>query len=89
MSIRVPLAAGTVLSLAAVAAIASQDPGPVLLPRLPGRQVLASYLTLAAAPFGNGWELFALVASICATCLFVWGWLRPASGAAAAALTPR
>ena len=74
MSIRAALAAGTVLSLAAVAAIASQDPGPVPLPRLSARHVLASYPALAAAPFGNGWELFALVASVYATCLFVWGW---------------
>jgi hypothetical protein len=74
VSIRVPLAAGTVLSLAAVAAVASQDPGPAALPRLSGRHVMASYLALAAAPSGNGWELFAVVASIYATCLFVWGW---------------
>ena len=70
---RVALAAGTVLSLGAVAAIASQDPGPVSGPRLSARHPLASYLALAAAPFGNGWELFALVALIYSACLFVWG----------------
>ena len=41
------LAAGTVLSLAAVAAIASQDPGPAAFPRLSARHPLASYLALA------------------------------------------
>ena len=48
------LAAGTVLSLAAVAAIASQDPGPAAFPRLSARHPLASYRALADAPFGNG-----------------------------------
>jgi hypothetical protein len=73
VSIRVALAAGTVLSLGAVAAIASQDPGPVTFPRLQARHPLASYLALAAAPFGDGWELFALIALIYSACLFVWG----------------
>ena len=44
------LAAGTVLSLAAVAAIASQDPGPAAFPRLSARHPLAAYRALAAAP---------------------------------------
>ena len=73
MSMRAPLAAGTVLSLGAVAAIASQDPGPATFPRMPARRPLACYLALAAAPFGNGWELFALVATIYSVCLFAWG----------------
>jgi len=73
MRIGVPLTAGTVLSLGAVAAIASQDPGPASFPRMQARHPLASYLALAAAPFGNGWELFALVALIHSACLFVWG----------------
>ena len=73
MSMRAPLALGTALSLGAVAAIASQDPGPATFPRLPARYPLASYLALAAAPFGNGWELSALVASIYSVCLFAWG----------------
>jgi hypothetical protein len=73
VSIRIPLA-GTVLSLAAVAAIASQDPGPAAFPRISARDPLASYRALAAAPFGNGAELFALVAFIFAACIFVAGW---------------
>jgi hypothetical protein len=71
---RTPPAAGTVLSLAAVAAIASQDPGPVVFPRLSARHPLASYRALAAAPTGNGAELFALTAFIFAVCIFVAGW---------------
>jgi hypothetical protein len=73
VSIRVPLAAGTVLSLAAVAAIASQDPGPAAFPRISAQDPLASYRALAAAPFGNGLELFALTAVIFAVCIFVAG----------------
>ena len=68
------LAAGTVLSLAAVAAIASQDPGPAAFPPMSARRSLASYRALAAAPFGNGLELLALVAFIFAACIFVAGW---------------
>ena len=49
-----PLAAGTVLNLAAVAAIARLDPGPAAFPRLSARDPLASYRALAAAPTGNG-----------------------------------
>ena len=77
------LAAGTVLSLAAVAAIASQDPGPAAFPRLSARHPLASYRALADAPTGNGAELFALVAFIFAVCIFVAGWRharRPGPG---------
>ena len=70
------LAAGTVLSLAAVAAIVSQDPGPVAFPRLSARDPLASYRALADAPSGNGLELFALVAFIFAVCIFVAGWRK-------------
>jgi hypothetical protein len=70
------LAAGTVLSLAAVAAIARNDPGPAAFPRLSARHPLASYLALAAAPFGNGLELFIMVAFIFAVCIFVAGWLH-------------
>jgi hypothetical protein len=71
---RIALAAGTVLSLAAVAAIASQDPGPVPFPHLSARHPLASYRALADAATGNGLELFALVAFIFAACIFVAGW---------------
>ena len=74
MSMRTPLAAGTVLSLAAVAAIAREDPGPAAFPRLSAKDPLASYRALADAPFGNGLELFALVAFIFAVCIFVAGW---------------
>ena len=71
-----PLAAGTVLNLAAVAAIARLDPGPAAFPRLSARDPLASYRALAAAPTGNGWELFIVVASIFAVCIFVAGWRK-------------
>ena len=67
------LATGTALSLAAVAAIASQDPGPAVFPHMSARHPLASYLALASAPTGNGWELFAVVAFIYAACIFVAG----------------
>ena len=70
------LAAGTILSLAAVAAVASQDPGRAAFPRLSARHPLASYLALASAPTGNGLELFALAAFIYAVCIFAAGWRR-------------
>ena len=71
---RTALAAGTVLSLVAVAAIASQDPGLAAFPRISAQDPLASYRALADAPTGNGLELFALVAFIFAVCIFVAGW---------------
>ena len=75
MSMRIrTLAAGTVLSLAAVAAIASQDPGRRRSRACRPGDPLASYRALAAAPTGNGLELFALVAFIFAACIFVAGW---------------
>jgi hypothetical protein len=70
------LAAGTVLSLAAVAAITSQDPGPVSFPRMSARDPLASYRALADTPTGNGLELFALVVFIFAACIFVASWRK-------------
>ena len=70
------LATGTVLSLAAVAAMASQDPGPAPFPRMSARHPLASYRALADAPTGNGLELFAPVAFIFAVCIFVAGWRK-------------
>jgi hypothetical protein len=76
VSIRAALAVGTVLSLGAVAAIASQDPGPEAFPRLSARHPMASYRALADAPFGNGLELFALTAFIYLACIFVAGWRR-------------
>ena len=83
MSMRIPMAAGMVLSLAAVAAIAREDAGPAAFPRLPAWDPLASYLALADTPFGNGLELFVLIAFIFAVCIFVAGWRqarRPDSG---------
>ena len=74
MSVLRPVVAGTVLSLAAAAVIARYDPGPVSFPHLSARQPLASYRALAAAPFGNGAELFALVAFIFFACFLVAGW---------------
>jgi hypothetical protein len=70
------LVAGTVLSLAAVAAIARNDPGPATFPRVSVRHPLASDRALADAPFGNGVELFVLVAFIYFVCIFVAGWRR-------------
>lgn len=76
MRMRISLTAGTVLSLAAIAAIASQDPGPVAFPRLSARHPLAAYVALAAAPFGNAVELFVLTEVIFTACIFVAGWRR-------------
>jgi hypothetical protein len=69
-----PFIAGTVLSLGAVALIARQDPGRVSFPHLSPRHLAAAYMALADAPFGNGLELFALVAVIFAACFLVAGW---------------
>jgi hypothetical protein len=67
------LVAGTVVSLVvvgawSVAAAASMGPAPAL--HLSWHHPVASYLALAAAPTGNGLELFAVVAVIYALCLF-------------------
>ena len=80
MSIRGPLIAGTVLSFGAVAAAARLDPGPVPFPRLPARRPLASYMALASTPFGNGLELFALVAFIFFACFLAAGLRRARHG---------
>jgi hypothetical protein len=69
-----PLAAGTVLSFAAVSGLACLDPGPAPFPRVSPRHPMVAYMALAAAPLGNGLELFALVAFIFAVCIFVAGW---------------
>ena len=74
MSIMRPLIAGTVLSLGAVALVAREMPGRVPFPHLSPRHLAASYMALADAPFGNGLELFALVAVIFAACFLVAGW---------------
>jgi hypothetical protein len=74
--IRGALVAGTALSLAAVSAwsyMASLAIGAAEPLRL-SRNLLSDYAQLAAAPTGNGWELFAVVAFIYAFCLFVSGW---------------
>ena len=69
------LVAGTVLSLIVVGAWSAvgggvDGPGPAL--HLSWRHPVASYLALAAAPTGNGAELFAVVAVIYVVCLFWW-----------------
>ena len=77
MRLRAPLVTGTILSLAVTAtwawmsALTIGPSGPL---DLTWRHPAASYLTLAAAPTGNGWELFAVVAFIYAACIFVAGW---------------
>jgi hypothetical protein len=78
MSTRAALAAGTALSAAVTSAwawMASAAIGPVPPLRL-GRNLVSDYAQLAAAPAGNGWELFAAVAVIYALCLLVSGWRR-------------
>jgi hypothetical protein len=42
----------------------------------------SDYAQLAAAPAGNGAELFAVVAAICALCLLVSGWRQQRRGGA-------
>ena len=70
---RVALIAGTVTS-AVIAGAWSYAAGPVD-PQVPlGRNLRADYAQLAAAPTGNGWGLFAVVAVIFAVCLLVSGW---------------
>jgi hypothetical protein len=82
VSVRGPLIAGTVVSLAAVsgwsylASLAIGPAGPLHL----GRNLLSDYAQLAAAPSGNGAELFAVVAAIYALCLLVSGWRRHLRG---------
>ena len=79
MRLRAPLVTGTVVSLAVTSAwawMAALTIGPAAFPRMSARHPLASYRALAAAPTGNGWELFALVAFIFAVCFFVAGWRR-------------
>jgi hypothetical protein len=77
MRIRVPLVTGTILSLvvtsawAWMSALTVGPAGPLDLTR---RHPAASYVTLAAAPTGNGWELFAVVAFIYFACFLVAGW---------------
>jgi hypothetical protein len=77
--VRRGLVAGTVLSLIvvgawSVAGAATMGPAPAL--HLSVHHPVASYLALAAAPTGNGLELFAVVAFIYGVCLFLAGWRR-------------
>ena len=84
MSVRRPLIAGTILSLAAVSAwsyIASLAIGPAGPLHL-GRNLLSDYAQLAAAPTGNAAELFVVVAFIYAACLLVHGWRQQRRGGA-------
>ena len=86
MSARTPLITGTVLSLAVVSAwswSAALTIGPAAPLHLSLHHPLASYATLAGAPTGNGWELFAVVAVIYALCLLVSGWRRQRRGGGA------
>jgi hypothetical protein len=78
MSVRRPLVAGTVLSLAAVSAwswTASLTIGPAAPLHL-GRDLPSDYAQLAAGPTGNGAGLFAVVAFIFAACFLLSGWRR-------------
>ena len=69
------LVAGTVLSLVVAgfwsAAAAAMGPVPPL--HLSWQHPAASYLALAAAPTGNGWELFAVLSVIYMLALLVAG----------------
>jgi hypothetical protein len=82
VSVRGPLIAGTVVSLAAVSAwsyVASLAIG-LAAPLHMSRDLASDYAQLAAAPTGNGAELFAVVAFIYAACLLVSGWRRHLRG---------
>jgi hypothetical protein len=71
------LATGTILSLAITAVwawLSALTIGPAGPLDVTWRHPEASYLALAAAPTGNGCELFAVVAFIFAVCIFVAGW---------------
>jgi hypothetical protein len=77
MNLRTPLIAGTIISLAVTAVwawLSALTIGPAGPLDVTWRHPAASYLTLAAAPTGNGLELFAVVAFILAVCIFVAGW---------------
>jgi hypothetical protein len=86
MRMRAPLGTGTIVSLAVTAAwawLSALTSGPAGPLHLTWRHPAASYVLLAAAPVGNGWELFAVVAAIYAACIFVAGWRharRPGPG---------
>jgi hypothetical protein len=77
MSIRGPIVTGTTVSLAVTAAwawLSALTIGPAGPLDLSWRHPARSYVLLAAAPVGNGWELFAAIAAIFAACFLVSGW---------------
>jgi hypothetical protein len=79
MSIRAPLITGTTVSLAVTAVwawLSALTIGPAGPLHLTWRHPARSYLLLAAAPVGNGWVLFAMIALIFAACFLVSGWRR-------------
>ena len=79
MRLRAALVTGKGASLAVTAAWASLSAltlGPAGPLQLTWRHPAESYVTLAAAPVSNDWELFAVVAFIYAACLLVAGWRR-------------
>jgi hypothetical protein len=83
VSVRAPLITGTVVSLAVVSAwswSAALTEGPAAPLNL-SRNLPADYAQLAAAPTGNAWELFAVVAAIYALCLLASGWRHRRDGA--------
>jgi hypothetical protein len=76
MRLRGPLVADTIVSLEVTAAWAWMSAvaiGPAGPLDLTWRHPVASYVLLAAAPVGNGWELFAVVAFIYAACFLIAG----------------
>jgi hypothetical protein len=83
MGARTAITAGTVLSFAVTGAwsyVASLTIGPASLHL--SRNLVSDYAQLAAAPTGNAWDLFAVVAFIYALCLLVSGWRRRHRGGA-------
>lgn len=84
MSICAALATGTVLAVTVTAAwawAANLTIGPAAPLHL-DRNLVSDYVRLAAAPTGNGWELFAVVASIYSASLLISGWRRRRRGGA-------
>ena len=70
---------GLIISLAVTAGwawLSSVAVGPAGPMNLTLHHPAASYLALAAAPTGNAWELFAVVAFIFTVCFLVTGWRR-------------
>ena len=83
MRLRAPLITGTIFSLAVTAGwarVSALTIGPAGPLHLTWRHPTRSYLLLAAAPTGNGWELFAVIAFIYAACLLIHGWRRHLRG---------